>query len=79
MWPNFLPDGKHFVYAALRKNKKHDVLLGTIGSETSEILVRNASYPKYAPPDISSLNATATCSPSVSTPASCALPETRCK
>ena len=50
MWPNFLPDGKHFVYAALRKDKKHDVLLGTIGSETSEILVRNASYPKYAPP-----------------------------
>ena len=50
MWPNFLPDGRHFVYAALRKDKKHDVLLGTMGSETSEILVRNASYPKYVPP-----------------------------
>ena len=50
MWPNFLPDGKHFVYAALRKDKKHDVLLGTMGSETSEILVHNASYPKYVPP-----------------------------
>jgi serine/threonine protein kinase/Tol biopolymer transport system component len=50
LWPNFLPDGKHFVYTALRKDKKHDVLLGTLGSETSEILVRNASDPKYVRP-----------------------------
>jgi eukaryotic-like serine/threonine-protein kinase len=49
-WPNFLPDGKHFLFAGLRSDKKHDVLLGTLGSEVSDILVHNASYPKYAPP-----------------------------
>ena len=49
-WPNFLPDGKHFLYAGVRSDKKHDVLLGTLGSEVSDILVHNASYPKYAPP-----------------------------
>ena len=49
-WPNFLPDGKHFLYAGLRTDKKQDVLLGTLGSDESEILVHNASYPKYAPP-----------------------------
>ena len=49
-WPNALPDGKHFLYAGLRTDKKHDVLLGTLGSEVSEILVHNASDPKYAPP-----------------------------
>jgi serine/threonine protein kinase len=49
-WPAFLPDGKHFLYAGLRTDKKHDVLLATLGSEGSELLVHNASYPKYVPP-----------------------------
>jgi hypothetical protein len=49
-WPTFLPDGRHFVYAGLRKDKKHDVLLGMLGSETGVVLIRNASNPKYATP-----------------------------
>jgi eukaryotic-like serine/threonine-protein kinase len=49
-WPNFLPDGKHFLYAGVRSDKKHDVLLGALESEVSDVLVHNASYPKYVPP-----------------------------
>ncbi|PYX75451.1 MAG: hypothetical protein DMG72_07265 [Acidobacteria bacterium] len=49
-WPSFLPDGRHFVYAGLRTDKKQDVLLGTLESEASETLIHNASNPKYAPP-----------------------------
>jgi eukaryotic-like serine/threonine-protein kinase len=49
-WPTFLPDGRHFVYAGLRKDKKHDVLLGMLGTETGVVLIRNASNPKYATP-----------------------------
>jgi serine/threonine protein kinase len=49
-WPSLLPDGKHFVYAGLRTDKRQDVLLGSLASEPSQVLVRNASDPKYAPP-----------------------------
>ena len=50
-WPSFLPDGKHFLYAGLRTNKKHDVLLGTLESNVSEVVIHNASYAKYAAPE----------------------------
>ncbi len=49
-YPRFLPDGRHFLYSGLRIDKKHDVLLGALGSEESEVLIHNASYAKYAPP-----------------------------
>jgi Tol biopolymer transport system component/tRNA A-37 threonylcarbamoyl transferase component Bud32 len=49
-WPHFLPDGRHFLYSGLKTDKRHDVLLGTLGSFDSEVLVHNASDPKYAPP-----------------------------
>jgi hypothetical protein len=49
-WPSFLPDGEHFLYSGLRTDKKHDVLLGRLGSDAAEVLVRNASNPKYASP-----------------------------
>jgi DNA-binding winged helix-turn-helix (wHTH) protein/Tol biopolymer transport system component len=49
-WPSFLPDAKHFLFAGLRTDKRHDVLLGTLGSLEAEVLVHNASYPKYAAP-----------------------------
>jgi serine/threonine protein kinase/Tol biopolymer transport system component len=50
-WPSFLPDGKHFLYSGLTTNKKHDVLLGTLGSDVSEVLIHNASDAKYAAPE----------------------------
>jgi eukaryotic-like serine/threonine-protein kinase len=49
-WPSFLPDGKHFLYAGLRTNKKHDVMLDMLGSDVSQVLIHNASDAKYAPP-----------------------------
>jgi Tol biopolymer transport system component/predicted Ser/Thr protein kinase len=49
-WPYFLPDGRHFLYAGLRTDKRHDVLLGTAGSFEGEVLVHNASDPRYAQP-----------------------------
>jgi eukaryotic-like serine/threonine-protein kinase len=49
-WPYFLPDRRHFLYAGLRTDKRHDVLLGNVESLESEVLVRNASNPKYAQP-----------------------------
>jgi Tol biopolymer transport system component len=49
-WPYLLPDGRHFLYSGVRTDKRHDVLLGTLGSFDNEVLVHNASDPKYAPP-----------------------------
>jgi len=50
-WPTFLPDGKHFLYSGLTTDRKHDVLLGTLGSDVSEVLIHNASDAKYAAPE----------------------------
>ena len=47
-WPRFLPDGQHFVYAGLRTDKKHDVLLSALGNNSGVVLVRNGSNPQYA-------------------------------
>ena len=49
-WPSFLPDGKHFLYSGLTTDRKHDVLLGTLGSDVSEVLIHNASDAKYVAP-----------------------------
>jgi Tol biopolymer transport system component/DNA-binding winged helix-turn-helix (wHTH) protein len=49
-WASFLPDGKHFLYAGLRINRQHDVRLGTLGSQTSVLLIHDASDPRYVQP-----------------------------
>jgi hypothetical protein len=46
-YPHFLPDGDHFLFAAIHNDKRHDVLLGSLGNPSTRVLVRNASYPKY--------------------------------
>jgi len=66
-WPSFLPDGRHFVYAGLRTDKKQDVLLGTLESEASATLIHiTRPIPCMHRLDIFSLSVTATCSPSLS-------------
>ncbi len=46
-YPHFLPDGNHFLFAAIRKDKHHEVLLGSLDSSKTQVLVRNGSDPKY--------------------------------
>jgi eukaryotic-like serine/threonine-protein kinase len=46
-YPHFLEDGNHFLFAAIRKDKHHEVLLGALNDAKTQVLVRNGSYPKY--------------------------------
>ena len=46
-YPHFLPDGNHFLFAAIRKDKHHEVLLGSLDGSKTQVLVRNGSDPKY--------------------------------
>ena len=46
-YPHFLPDGNHFLFAAIRKDKHHEVLLGSLDGPKTQVLVRNGSDPKY--------------------------------
>lgn len=46
-YPHFLPDGNHFLFAAIRKNKHHEVLLGSLNDSKSRVLVPNGSDAKY--------------------------------
>jgi eukaryotic-like serine/threonine-protein kinase len=46
-YPHFLPDGNHFLFAAIRKDKHHEVLLGSLSDSKSRVLVPNGSDPKY--------------------------------
>jgi Tol biopolymer transport system component len=46
-YPHFLPDGKHLLFAAIRKDKHHDVLLGALDDPKARVLIRNGSFPKY--------------------------------
>ena len=46
-YPHFLPDGNHYLFAAIRKDKHHDVLLGSLHDTSTQLVVRNGSYPKY--------------------------------
>jgi len=46
-YPHFLPDGNHFLFAAIRKDKHHEVLLGSLDDPKTRVLVRNGSDPKY--------------------------------
>jgi hypothetical protein len=46
-YPHFLPDGNHFLFAAIRKDKHHEVLLGALNDPKTQVLIRNGSDPKY--------------------------------
>jgi eukaryotic-like serine/threonine-protein kinase len=48
-YPHFLPDGNHFLFAAIRKDKHHEVLLGSLNDPKTQVLIRNGSCPKYVP------------------------------
>jgi eukaryotic-like serine/threonine-protein kinase len=49
-YPHFLPDGNHFLFAAVRNDKHHEVLLGSLKDSKSRLLIRNGSFPKYISP-----------------------------
>jgi WD40 repeat protein len=44
----FLPDGVHFLYAALSPSRKHDIYAGSLDGKAGRLLVHNASDPSYA-------------------------------
>jgi eukaryotic-like serine/threonine-protein kinase len=46
-YPHFLPDGNYFLFAVVRKDKRYDVLLGSLNNPKTRVLIRNGSYPKY--------------------------------
>ena len=40
VWPQFLPDGKHYLYAARSSDaEKTGIYLGTVGTEESRLLI----------------------------------------
>ncbi len=47
-WATFLPDGRHFVYAALRSDKRHDIYSGSLDGQPGRLLVHNAAAPTFA-------------------------------
>ncbi|HSA93155.1 MAG TPA: protein kinase [Terriglobales bacterium] len=49
-WPNFLPDGKHFLFTALARDKIHEVLVGSLDSVEARPLLRDASNAYYSAP-----------------------------
>jgi eukaryotic-like serine/threonine-protein kinase len=46
-YPHFLPDNDHFLFAVIRKDKRYDVVLGSLNDPKTRVLIRNGSYPKY--------------------------------
>jgi len=47
-WPQFLPDGQHFVYVALRGDKRHDIYAGSLDGRPGKPLLHNAAAPTFA-------------------------------
>jgi eukaryotic-like serine/threonine-protein kinase len=47
-WATFLPDGQHFLYAALRGDKRHDIYSGSLDGQPGKLLVHNAAAPTFA-------------------------------
>jgi len=47
-WPQFLPDGQHFVYTALRGDKRHDIYTGSLEGKPGKLLLHNAVAPTFA-------------------------------
>jgi eukaryotic-like serine/threonine-protein kinase len=49
-WPIFLPDGRQFLFVGLRTNGHHDILAASLDSHGPQLLIRDASLPKYMDP-----------------------------
>ena len=50
-WPQFLPDGKHYLFVSLpQRQGNHDVYLAALGSSESKHLLAAAAAPVYAEP-----------------------------
>ena len=50
-WPQFLPDGRHFVYLAVQQEEGRDqsaVFLGTLGGRAPQMLLRSRSQAVFA-------------------------------
>ncbi len=48
-WPSFLPDGRHFLFL-LGVTSPRDLYLGSLDSDETQVLVKDASRAVYAPP-----------------------------
>jgi Tol biopolymer transport system component len=52
-WPEFLPDGKHYLFVALPERQgSFDVYLGSLGSQDRRLLLGSEAAPVYVPPGI---------------------------
>jgi len=50
-WPSFLPDGRHFVLYRRVGDTTPGVYVGSLGSETSKLVLRGDFQAVFAPPD----------------------------
>jgi serine/threonine protein kinase len=51
LWPQFLPDGKHFLYFALTsKTENHAIYVASLDSKERKLLLNASSNPVYVPP-----------------------------
>jgi len=50
LWPWFLPDEQHFLYAAVALSKNHEIWAGSLDSTEARLVLRNASFPVYIEP-----------------------------
>jgi serine/threonine-protein kinase len=48
-WPQFLPGGRHALFAIMRADRSFDVALLSLDSKTWRVLVKNGTSPRYAP------------------------------
>ncbi len=50
-WPEFLPDGKHFLFVGLpSKEGNYDIYMGALGSRQRTRVLGSSAAPVYAPP-----------------------------
>ena len=58
MWPEFLPDGRHFLYFATGPRDPKGIYLGSIDSPDTRLLVEGGSNARYANGQLLYLRAT---------------------
>ncbi len=50
-WPQFLPDGRHFLYLALPpRDGQHDIYMGSLDGKPARLVARSDRAAVYAPP-----------------------------
>ena len=49
-WPQFLPDGRHYLYSVVRGSGRVEIVLGLLDSNESKHLLDTASSAQYADP-----------------------------